>query len=226
MATPRTFYQIPFEGVFSFELYVGVTFAITQPFVDGKGNTPNITIRYSIAIQRYDVTLTNLKEEARTPEKQIQFGRPVRTDDNGNPVSPPAWDQVDYNLRTRQPKITASMDCDSSDRIVATVRYIVTDRVASNEGIAHIPAQNAIFKCLGADEDNGVFKVFDPSTFRARQYKFQKNLSLARTDNIRDNARSSLVINELSDSSLDKTTWIEEMRNNIETGETSFTTIN
>jgi len=49
---------------------------------------------------------------------------------------------------------------------------------------------------------------------------------LQRSDNIRDNTRSSFIINELSDTSLDKTVWIEEMVNNVETGETSFTMIN
>ena len=83
-----------------------------------------------------------------------------------------------------------------------------------------------VFMCGGASSDAGVYKDFDPNSFKARLYKFQKNVSLQRSDNIRDNSRSSVIINELSDTSLDKTVWIEEMVNNVETSETSFTMIN
>ena len=222
IVTPQTHYDVPFEGTFSFDVFTRVAFAISDPFDAGNGVAPNITIRSSIAIQRFDVTLTNLKEEIRSAEVQIQFGRPFTNGVNGLD----GFDQVSVSGRSRTLAHAATMDCDTSDRIIATILYRVVARIGSREAIASIASQSSVFRCLGAAEDNGVFKVFDPLSFRARQYKFQKNLSLTRTDNIRANPRSSIIINELSDESLDKITFIEEMRNNIETGETSFTTIN
>ncbi len=219
---PQTHYDVPFEGAFSFSAFVAVTFAITEPVVLSKGRITRISIRFQIAIQRFDVTLTTLKEESRSPLTDLTFIRPFVTPG----VPSDGFTQINPALRT--PFITKSvtMDCDTSDRIVVKIFYTVFDGQGFTEAIAHIPAANARFFCLGAAEDNGVFEVFDPLSFRARRYKFQKNLSLTRSDNIRANSRSSILINELSDTSLDKITHIEEMRNNIETGETSFTTIN
>ena len=85
---------------------------------------------------------------------------------------------------------------------------------------------DTFFECSGSEDDGGVYEEFDPNSFKARLYKFRKNVSLQRSDNIRDNTRSSFIINELSDTDLDKTVWIEEVVNNVETGETSFTMIN
>ena len=206
--TPQTFYEIPFPGNFSFEAKVKTTFVKTGTLLDiGFGI---YDVGYRVSIQRFDTTFTTLKEESISPE--VTFSHNV---DIGV--------QVDRTI-THQ----ATMSCDTSDRIVIKVLY--TENSTDDSIIFTVlnipPFSNIFFKCLGADEDNGVFEVFDPLTFRARQYKFQKNLSLTRTDNIRANSRSSIIINELSDISLDKITWIEEMRNNIETGETSFTTIN
>jgi len=119
------------------------------------------------------------------------------------------------------------MDADTGDRVVAgIIVQVVTANNVSSIDFSVVAEPSTFFKCLGAAEDAGTFKVFDPNSFRARIYRFQKNLSLQRTDNIRLNTRNSLIINELSDTTLDKEVFIEEMVNNIETGETSFTMLN
>lgn len=211
-----TFYDVPFEGAFSFFAQVTTNFAITD-FPGITGDTPNVTILYEMKIERWNAAFTVLKESQSPGITQLQFG-------HGQAVN--NFQQVALNVRTRVISLSATMNCDTSDKIVVRVFYTVVAGEDIFKVKAFMPPGNATFKCLGADEDTGVFKVFDPNTFRARRYKFEKNLPLTQSNNIRNNARSSIVINELSDTMLDKNTWIEEMVNNIETGATSFTTIN
>ncbi len=211
-----TFYDVPFEGVFSFFAEVTTNFAITD-FPGSAGDTPNVTITYKMSIERWNAAFTVLKESQSSVIIQLSFGHGQAFED---------FPQVALNFRTRVRSLSITMNCDVSDKIVVRVFYTVVAGEDIFKVKAFIPPGNANFKCLGADEDTGVFKVFDPNSFRARRYKFEKNLPLTQSDNIRNNARSSIVINELSDTTLDKITWIEEMVNNIETGTTSFTTIN
>ncbi len=213
VTTPQTFYEVPFEGTFSFEATVVATFSIIRIFKDDQFAV--VAAEYRIAIERRDASLTILKEQVLSSPISAQFFQQI-----GEPQSP-------LFTRRKVRTVQATMDCDTSDRIVVRVLHTSVSSANVLELAVNVPPlPSSFFKCLGAAEDNGVFKVFDPLVFRARQYKFQKNLPLTRTDNIRANSRSSIIINELSDISLDKTTWIEEMRNNIETGVTQFTTIN
>ena len=109
------------------------------------------------------------------------------------------------------------MDCDNGDRVNVLVVFRVHAGTTNVKSILVTIIKNTyltFFECLGAEDDAGTYKVFDPNSFRARLYKF------------RENTRSSFIINELSDTTLDKTVWIEEVVNNVETGETSFTMIN
>lgn len=219
---PVTFYDIPFLGNFSFESIVGVIFEISEPVTIGKGTTPNITIRVSTAIERWNAAFTVLKERILSPESQIQFGKLFINGTDGAD----GFIQVDSSFRTGIITHSVTMDCDVSDRIVVKIFYNVIDGIGFTEATASIAPTSRRFKCLGADEDSGVFQVFDPSTFKARLYKFKKNISLSQGDNIRANTRDSLIINERTDQETDKRAWVEEMNQKQETGETQFTLLN
>lgn len=215
--TPTTHYDIPFEGNFTFEARVKSTFAITQ-FNTAGGSTPNITVTFQIAIERWNTAFTVLKEQSLSIIKTLQFGR-------GQALA--GFPQVPIATRSRAIVHQTTMDCDVSDRIIVRVLYVSLQAEDVSEAVVNIPGlPSTSFKCLGAEEDNGVFQVFDPLTFKARLFKFKKNLSLSQGNNIRANTRDSLIINESSDPTTDKKAWIEEMNQKVNTGETNATLIN
>ncbi|KKN74646.1 hypothetical protein LCGC14_0388480 [marine sediment metagenome] len=202
----NTFYDVPFAGEFSFEVSLEVIYSISQAAAGVINSAP---IFHVLSIQQFDSSFTTLKGGASTV-RQFRLEGPIGTNERFTDT------------------VTVTLTCATGDRI----------RVNTNSNITSAPTltlvtlllvsndQETFFKCLGASNDAGTYKVFDPNSFRARQYRFEKNLSLTRTDIIRANTRNSLIINELSDTDLDKEVWIEEMVNNIETGDVSFTMIN
>ena len=207
---PITYYDVPFAGDFSFEGAVKMIFSITDifSFITGFNEA---RLRFQIAIRRFDATFSTLIEESLSPAILIDFDNAVVGD-----------------LKSAETSVANTMTCATGDRVLITILMEVTRSTAIEEIEWFIVSSNqkTFFKCLGTPTDAGTYKVFDPNSFRARRYKFEKNVSLNRSDNIRANTRNSVVINELSDTTLDKTTWIEEMVTNIETGRNSFTMMN
>ena len=201
----NTFYDIPFVGDFSFEISVNTlyTFAITFQF------PVTATINHITRIERFDSSFTTVKQSqvvART------FNL------NANNIS----EIITFNTID---SISVTMSADTGDRVRVTVLTFVTALSVGSLRREFLANSNTFFKCLGAAEDAGTFIAFDPNNFRAKLYSFQKNVPLSLSDKIRLNTRDSLIINELSDTTLDKQVWIEQMVNNIETGSTSFTMI-
>lgn len=204
---PDTFYDVPYAGVFSFEASVYLSMLLTAIYTSSNHG---ILFDFRIEIRRWNSSFTTVKESVTSPTITV----------NSLNVA---------QLKTLRTNVQSTMNCDTGDRVnvlvVLKMRYgtfnvhTVIIRILTNEDLTY-------FKCLGANEDAGTYKVFDPNSFKARKYKFKKNVSLQKSDNIRANTRSSIVINELSDTTLDKTVWVDEMVNNVETGETSFTMIN
>ena len=201
----NTFYDIPFAGKFSFEIQVKVIYRIVS--TTGAGTTA--LLNPAMSLLRFDSTFTI------PPKETISVGSFL--------------DLIGFvgDTVTITHTISATMDCAGGDRI----QVLVGTGVLEANGLTNINltidqgGQNTFFKCLGSEDDAGTFTAFDPNSFRAKLYTFEKNLSLTRTNKIRANTRNSIVINELSDTKLDKITWIEEMVNNIDTGATSFTMI-
>ena len=202
----NTFYDVPFAGKFSFEIQVKVIYRIVS--TTGAGTTA--LLNPAMSLLRFDSTFTI------PPKETVSVGSFL--------------DLIGFvgDTVTITHTISATMDCAGGDRI----QVLVGTGVLEANGLTNINltidqgGQNTFFKCLGSEDDSGTFKVFDPNSFRARKYTFEKNLSLTRTDKIRANTRNSIVINELLDTNFDKEVWIEEMVNNIDTGATSFTMIN
>ena len=203
---PDTFYDVPFTGNFSFQANVYASLQLTEIW-----NTSFATsISFSIEIRRWNSTFTQLKESVKSGEITVGFTSL-------------------YEMKFLNRSVQTTMSCDTSDRVNVLVVFRVHAGTTNVKTIIATIIKNAnltFFECLGAEDDAGTYKVFDPNSFKARLYKFRKNVSLQRSDNIRENTRSSFIINELSDTDLDKTVWIEEVVNNVETGETSFTMIN
>ena len=202
----NTFYDIPFAGKFSFEVSVDLVYTIGTTGVAGG----NVTLNPQMFLQRFDSSFTL------PPKEIIPAGKVISISGNVGKQNKLVF------------TIPSTMECDTGDRI----RLVVATATLATVAVASVTLDiiktggRTFFKCLGADNDAGTYKTFDTNTFKARLYTFVKNLPLARTDNIRANPRSSLIINELSDTALDKEVWIEEMVNNIETGDNSFTMIN
>ena len=203
---PDTFYDVPFTGNFSFQANVYASLQLTEIW-----NTSFATsISFSIEIRRWNSTFTQMKESVKSGEITVGFTSL-------------------YEMKFLNRSVQTTMSCDTSDRVNVLVVFRVHAGTTNVKTIIATIIKNAnltFFECLGAEDDAGTYKVFDPNSFKARLYKFRKNVSLQRSDNIRENTRSSFIINELSDTTLDKTVWIEEVVNNVETGETSFTMIN
>lgn len=204
----NTFYDVPFAGVFSFEAGLRMAFSLQSVFSTSSYVS---SIDFAVSIQRWDSTFTTLKETIAGPKLTFGLSYPF-------PVG---------GIKLSNRIVSGSMTCAAGERVIVRLGLALTTALNTGSIIFKIEkGQDTFFTCLGAAADAGVYKDFNPNSFRSRQYKFEKNLSLTRTDNIRANSRNSIIINELSDTELDKETWIEEMVNNIETSRTSFTTIN
>lgn len=202
----NTFYDVPFTGSFSFEVSVKTIFSIATTIFAGAGGFAIIS--YQTILERFDSSFTTSKESVVVTQQFLLAGSVGALKESINTIA-------------------ATMNCDTGDRLIVKNAMVIQAGIETSS-IGFIVASSDIstfFKCLGSDEDAGTYRVFDPNSFRARQYKFEKNLSLTRTNNIRANSRNSIIINELSDTELDKETWIEEMVNNIETSRVSFITI-
>jgi len=208
----NTFYDVPFAGDFSFEANVQAGIAITSVHTLAEYF---ISTNFSIEIRRFDSTFTTLKESVSSGIINISGG-------NTN------WPLFDLRIRDRS--VQTTMSCDTGDRVNVLIRMeLLAGPTFEVEDLQYTIVSDpnlTNFKCLGAAEDAGTFKVFDPNSFKARLYTYEKNVSLTRSDNLRANTRNALIINELSDTTLDKKVWIEEMVNNIETGTTTFIMIN
>ena len=203
---PDTFYDVPFTGNFSFQANVYTSLQLTEIW-----NTSFATsISFSIEIRRWNASFTQMKESVKSGEISVGFTSL-------------------YQMKFLNRSVQTTMSCDTGDRVNVLVVFRVHAGTTNVKTIIATIIKNTnltFFECLGAEDDAGTYKVFDPNSFKARLFKFRKNVSLQRSDNIRENTRSSFIINELSDTTLDKTVWIEEVVNNVETGETSFTMIN
>ena len=203
---PDTFYDVPFTGNFSFQANVYASLQLTEIW-----NTSFATsISFSIEIRRWNSSFTQMKESVKSGEISVGFTSL-------------------YQMKFLNRSVQTTMSCDTGDRVNVLVVFRVHTGTTNVKTIIATIIKNTnltFFECLGAEDDAGTYKVFDPNSFKARLFKFRKNVSLQRSDNIRENTRSSFIINELSDTTLDKTVWIEEVVNNVETGETSFTMIN
>ena len=203
---PDTFYDVPFTGNFSFQANVYASLQLTEIW-----NTSFATsISFSIEIRRWNASFTQMKESVKSGEISVGFTSL-------------------YQMKFLNRSVQTTMSCDTGDRVNVLVVFRVHAGTTNVKTIIATIIKNTnltFFECLGAEDDAGTYKVFDPNSFKARLFKFRKNVSLQRSDNIRENTRSSFIINELSDTTLDKTVWIEEVVNNVETGETSFTMIN
>lgn len=201
----ETFYDIPFVGDFSFEVGANINY-----FIDVGAPTPLVnfaTIQSRLEIRRFDSSFTTLKESVDTLSALVLQG------------------QVN-DFVSASPTVAVTMACDTGDRIVVRIATLITViSFITQVRLQVVKNSGTFFKCLGSADDAGTFKVFDPNDFRSKLYTFQKSVPLSLSDKIRLNTRDSLIINELSDTTLDKQVWIEEMVNNIETGETSFTMI-
>jgi len=228
--TPNTYYDIPYSGKFSFQVGSWVWFTLTsiktlyQPGF-GYYDTYAAFISIHLSIERWNTNLTGTAEEIiSTPVENFIL--------NHNNIASLGTSNMYNNIfrpfqKTKYKSIAATLDCAAGEKIIARLNITLTHSLQVKQLYWNIKKSPlTYFECLGAEDDAGTYKVFNPNDFKARLYKFRKNVSLSRTDNIRDNTRSSLIINELSDTTLDKTVWIEEMVNNVETGETSFTMIN
>lgn len=203
----ETFYDIPFAGDFSFEVTLNTIWIILQLNIQGGGiQVVRADITYRLDVEMFDSTFTTLKQTGASTNTIVLSGAVATTVDTTASVS--------VTMNNAAP----------GDRIIATLKTLINQTNIGSIGF-QVVKSNTIFKCLGAATDAGTFKVFDPNDFRAKLYTFEKNVPLSLSDKIRTNTRDSLIINELSDTTLDKTVWIEQMVNNIETGATSFTLI-
>lgn len=209
---PDTYYSCPFSGEFSFKLSVYTRFKLIA--IHHISNFVNIS--YEVVLEHWNNAKTTLKGS------------------KSNTITNFGWAQQDpstANVHNILNQVSQTINCHSGDRIYGKVIFKARAGVKNifkilTTILASPHATGTWLECSGSEDDGGTYKEFDPNSFKARLYKFQKNVSLQRTDNIRNNTRSSVIINELSDTSLDKTVWIEEMVNNVETSETSFTMIN
>lgn len=209
----KTFYDIPFPGKYSFK--ARINFKVQILYYTQIGQLHKGWLKYGVwvRLERWNAAGTIRREYKDSPTQIPTLLTGVLTVDN----------IVSLGIRD----VSITMDCANGDRILVKTILAVYEHQPSMEISLYLfKTPDTYFECSGSEDDGGVYEEFDPNSFKARLYKFRKNVSLSRTDNIRDNTRSSLIINELSDTTLDKTVWIEEMVNNVETGETSFTMIN
>ena len=217
------YYEIPFVSTFNFSYKLAIKIDADISF--GTGVPPlefdqELEYTFKVFIQHQDGSF-NLEGEKL---KEIN----VRSIPNSQGTSTLKYQGAGGNTIPGNILIiedATSFVCSTSARISLKLDMFLTSPHGGGFTMTLLEP-SSFFKCDGATSDAGTYKEFDPNSFKARLFKFRKNVSLQRSDNIRENTRSSFIINELSDTDLDKTVWIEEVVNNVETGETSFTMIN
>jgi len=237
-STPVTYYNVPFAGTYTFSTNIMFAFWFSIPWFR-ETIFYRAKPKWRIWMQHQD---SSSGVKGTFYSDWDEWAWDVHIEDV-RPFAQSVDTLSDKWYRSRS--INKAFSCDTGDRIFVRFQFEVHEvknpfgggpnymNKIFYEFINYHPdtpnVKQSWFECQGTPTGaggGGVYQPFDPDTFKAKIYKFQKNVSLQRTDNIRNNTRSSVIINELSDTSLDKTVWIEEMVNNVETSETSFTMIN
>ncbi len=196
---PNFFYEIPFNGNFTFQSSLSII--INPPITDHI-----IIFRSRIEIQRFNSALTVIQQVVeKFGTQEVVF--------NDITVSSP----VD---------LTTTMACATGEkiRVRAAVQILASNYVTGE--IAQIEvaggAFTTTFKCLGADNDAGVYQEFNPADFRALIYKFRKNTNFTDFNTLTSQSLRRIKFNEGSDPALDKLAWIDKINYKVETSETNY----
>ncbi|PCJ57942.1 MAG: hypothetical protein COA65_08765 [Rhodospirillaceae bacterium] len=199
---PNHFYEIPFNGVFTFRsrIRVGV-------LLPGGVTSRTLTFRGRVEIQRFNSALTVIQET------QEIFGTQVS-------LSATTLDVQGFSV----PDLTTSMTCSVGERIRARAAIqIISENLSTTDAITiTVVGQSTIFRCLGADNDAGVYQTFDPADFRALVYKFKKNTNFTDFNTLQSQSLRRIKFNEGSNPTLDKFAWIDKINYKVETSETDY----
>lgn len=216
--TPGNFYyDIPFAANYSFEYNVKLEFSRALGSLCFEDAFTTITMR----LQKMDSNFNVLEEKV----KQLAFkqfaGKITLLD--GTKIIFPSEPPVFRNIFD-----STTFSCSAGQRIAIKTEILWIPGATNCQGmiINILPDNDTFFSCLGADEDAGVYKIFQPTEYRVLLYNFAKNQSFTEAMNLFNNRIDQVAINEGSDPSNDKATWIQRMSHKIETGETQFTQIN
>ncbi|KKN67223.1 hypothetical protein LCGC14_0463960 [marine sediment metagenome] len=201
-AVPNHYYEIPFNGVFTFRSRVRV--GVLLP---GGVTSRTIAFRGRVEIQRWNAGLSVIQES------QELFGTQVS-------LTATTLDVQGFSA----PDLTVSMTCSTGERIrVRSSIQIVSENLTPTDAVTvTVVKDSTIFKCLGADNDAGVYEYFQPENYRVLTYRFQKNTNFTDFNTLISQSLRRIKFNEGSDPALDKLAWIDKIDYKVETSETDY----
>jgi len=208
-----SYYLIPFDDDYSFE--VKVPFKITFNYssnTDPAVKPLQALIDIKLVLARVDNGFLNILESVDSPITTFLMdkddvlktiiGAPIGTD-----------------------TIILSHSHTFASLLGEKITYALVVDIDNADGIDSINIQalgSSTYKCLGSQDDGGVYQVINPEDYRARLYKFQKNVSLGDIGGVIRNPFRKIRINEGSDTASDKTAWGKRITYKLETSEATF----
>lgn len=210
--SPNHHYEIPFNGVFSFSISADYRVSIST---SATLAAPILKFRYRIRIQRFDSPIQNLQET------QEVFG-PTQT------INHIAGDQFTEITGRVTGNFSLSSTTGQKIRVDIAVQVLETQAFVLGTALFQIlstqssPVGDTAFTCTGADNDAGVYQIFDPADFRALVYKFKKNTNFTDFNTLQSQSLRRIRFNEGSDPALDTLAWIDKIDYKVETSETDY----
>jgi len=211
--SPNFFYEIPFNGKFTFKQRAGVNIEIGK-FGDANFITGSIEYRLITNIRRLNSAQTTTIQEHIVSSPTLIETMPC--------TFPPC-------IFGQKVSSQITMDCSLGEKIIVSVilqvfsySFVSLFNPPENFKSRMILSAGSFFACLGADNDAGVYQVFDPKDFRALIYKFQKNTNFTDFNTLTSQSLRRIRFNEGSDPALDKLAWIDKINYKVETSEADF----
>ncbi len=199
------YYNVPFEAAFTFEYDIALK-------IEANTSAP-LSVR--IRLQRFTPNFVFLEEKTETLNVTIQ----------GTPFTPSQlFDTTGALIPDSIIRFNTSkkFNLEAGDRVAIKIDAISNAIQPGTFDFTMLVSENDNFTCLGSDSDGGVFEEFDPLSYRAQVYRFEKNVSLSDIESLIANSKKKLRINEGSDPALDRSAWIRNVSYDVETSLGTF----
>lgn len=199
------YYNCPFEAAFTFEYDIALKIEADTP--------APLSVR--VRLQRLTPNFVLLEEKIETIIVTIQ----------GSPFTPSKLFAADGSLipdSIIRFNTTKKFDCEAGDRVAIKIDAISNAIQPGTFDFTMLVSENDNFTCLGSDSDGGVFEEFDPLSYRAQIYRFEKNVSLSDIETLLANSKKKLRINEGDNPDLDRFAWIRRLSYDVETSLATF----
>jgi len=186
---------------------------VTDSLTSAISATPTLKFRYRIRIQRFNSPITILQET------QEVFGPTQIINHIAGAQFTAITGRVTGNFSlssTTGEKIRV----DIAVQVLETQAFVLGR--AAFQILGTLSLGDTSFTCTGADNDAGVYQIFDPADFRALIYKFKKNTNFTDFNTLQSQSLRRIRFNEGSDPALDKTAWIDKIDYKVETSETDY----